>query len=117
MKRLEAKRRRSAWILLAVFLPVLLLSITHTHGAIDSQAAECQQCLQHVHHTHFGATDHCIDNCVLCQMISMAFVPAAALVLTVLSTFLSKNESAATVSPCAGIHLLYSGRSPPRLAF
>ena len=117
MKQQENKRRISAWILIAVFVPMLLLSFTHTHSVGSGQSVECQECLHHVHHTHLGTADSCIDNCVLCQMLSVVYYPAVALVLCVLFLILKNEERRLATSPCTGFNLLHSGRAPPQSVF
>ena len=112
MKQQENKRRISAWILIAVFVPMLLLSFTHTHSVGSSQSVECQECLHHVHHTHLGTADSCIDNCVLCQMLSVVYYPAVALVGIMPVTMLGMVSSTAMFTVCCRVATSRRGALP-----
>ena len=67
-------RRRSAWLLLAVFVPMLLFSSLH-HHAEPSQVA-CSECVQHLTHAgHLSAASIGWDHCLLCQLLTLTFLP------------------------------------------
>ena len=72
----KGKRLWSAWLLLAVFVPTMLVSSLHHHG-IESTMVDCADCLHHVHHPgHLQALTISLDDCVLCQFLSLLYVPA-----------------------------------------
>jgi len=79
---METKRNITSWVLLAVFVPMLLLSSVHIHhnGAAEASAVECMHdhCLGHMTKQAPG-----IHACVLCQFLTLSFVAAgiAAVVL------------------------------------
>ena len=70
--KMDLKRKISAWMLLAVYLPLLILSSIHLHTAYEWELDECYQCASHLPHsghiTSQGATHHV---CLLCQFLSL----------------------------------------------
>ena len=72
------KRREqiSAWIMLSVFVPMLLLSSLHIH-TIPSVPINCDECVEHVHHAgHITQYDDPVDDCVLCRFLNQRYVCA-----------------------------------------
>ena len=64
------KRHISAWLLLAVFVPMLVLTALHTHAVASSVSDECVECVNHQPHSgHLTATTQTLTDCVLayCQ--------------------------------------------------
>ena len=77
--RKEGKRIVSAWLLLSVFASMILLSGLHRHEAM-AVAVDCADWMHHVHHSgHFTADASHLDDCVLCQFLSLVYTPAAVL--------------------------------------
>ena len=74
------RQRRSlvARALLAVYLPLLLLTMLHVHrGAVYVEDA-CYQCVHHEPHAgHITAQTFHLHDCVLCQLTTLQYVPAA----------------------------------------
>ena len=71
------KQHISSWLLLAVFVPMLLLSSVHVHDDISSVAdTECTDCVHHDCHGHLTQTVSWAHNCVLCQFLSLTFLAA-----------------------------------------
>ncbi len=75
----NVKRRRhiASWVLLAVFLPMLILSSVHVHETTTSIDYECSGCVQHHCHGHLGEMTTSMHACVLCQFLTLSFVAAA----------------------------------------
>lgn len=85
MKKIQHRRQWSAWILLAVFVPMVLMSSLHHHESKDSMEVFCYECLHHIHHAgHLTTEQASVDHCVLCHFLSLTFFAAAALVLGIL---------------------------------
>ena len=84
----RTRRYVASWLLLAVFLPMLLLSSFHFHENHVSEQTECTECVAHHCHGHFTQADISFDACVLCQFLSLtliaAVLTAAAIVFNVL---------------------------------
>lgn len=113
MNGLARKRRWYAWALLAVFVPMLLFSLVHVHEQGTVTETECIDCAHHVNHSHLAMADFCVDNCVLCQMLSLPFVAAILLSVVVFPTTgisLHQQDEALTASGFAGNR---SCRAPP----
>ncbi|MBQ8462809.1 MAG: hypothetical protein IJ544_01670 [Prevotella sp.] len=115
MNRLRLKRRLAARWLLAVFLPMLLLSSVHVHEQKTATHDYCEACAQHVFHFEKMATAHfSMHDCVLCQFHSVPFVAGLSAVLPspTASVFTTLPSVAVALSSSkGGIHL---GRAPPR---
>jgi len=72
MKRLD-KAYISAWVLLSVFVPMVLLSSLHVHPELLQHSKPCHECLEHtVHNGHITAVDATID-CPLCAFQSNVY--------------------------------------------
>lgn len=86
---MNVKTRTSfaSWALLAVYVPMLILSSFHIHhaeAASEGTGYVCAQCVNHQHHAgHLFALTLQKDDCVLCQIIHVPYLPASAVVLTV----------------------------------
>ena len=111
----RTKRKLSAWMLLSVFVPMLLLSSLHVHQAADVPAAAgCADCANHIAHGgHFSLQTIHAASCVLCQFASLPFVAATVLLLAFVGT-LHRTQFVTRIAPCqAGVSLLHQPRAPP----
>ena len=73
----KTRRHIASWVLLAVFLPMLILSSVHVHETTTSIDYECSGCVQHHCHGHLGEMTTSMHACVLCQFLTLSFVAAA----------------------------------------
>lgn len=65
-------------VLLAVLLPMLLLSSLHIHPQQPSTVSEeCADCVQHHCSGHITQQVQTLHDCVLCQFLSLSMVMAA----------------------------------------
>ncbi|MBO4215954.1 MAG: hypothetical protein J5888_06470 [Bacteroidaceae bacterium] len=72
-----ARRYYSSLVLLAVFLPMLVLSSIHVHPETHLEEGSCQECVHHLPHAgHFGSQTFCAFDCVLCQFLTLPFLVA-----------------------------------------
>ena len=81
MKRMERRRIWMSRILLAVFVPMLLFSVLHIHTEGAEMNDACSECIHHVRHSHLSSADFCIDQCVLCQFLTLPFIVAGLMIL------------------------------------
>ena len=72
------KRHIASWVLLAVYLPMLLVSSLHIHGTADAHETECAECVQHQCHGHLSQLSDGMHQCVLCQILTLTYVATAA---------------------------------------
>ena len=80
---MTTRRKISTWILLAVFLPMLVLSSLHIHETTETADTECTDCVHHNCHGHLTATATWAHDCVLCQFLTLTMVAATATAVTV----------------------------------
>ncbi len=74
----RTKRQIVSIVLLAVLLPMILLSSLHIHTLQPSDAGEeCADCVQHNCGGHIERQVQTIDDCVLCQFLLLPMVVAA----------------------------------------
>lgn len=109
----ERKRILASWMLLAVLLPMLVLSSVHVHETSKSLDYECNECVQHHCHGHIAELTTTIHDRVLCQFQTFSFV--AAVFLTVFcynkeSKVLYAHRQSDTYLDVCGIPQL---RAPP----
>ncbi len=69
------KRNIASWVLLAVFVPMLLISSFHIHES-SGGAYSCTECVHHVCHGHLAQQSVHLNDCVLCQFLTLTFVAA-----------------------------------------
>lgn len=72
------KRHIASWILLAVFVPMLVMSSLHLHHSQTDITDSCSECVHHHCHGHLLQTDTNSHNCVLCHFLTIPFVAATA---------------------------------------
>ena len=66
----------ASWLLLAVFVPMLLLSSVHIHGYEQSADDVCTECVHHQCGGHLGQQTVSMDNCLLCQFLTLPMAAA-----------------------------------------
>lgn len=82
MKEQQRKQRWTARLLMAVFVPLLLLSSMHHHPAVVSDETVCVECVHHTpHNGHLSAQATAIHDCVLCQFQSIVYLTTSVVVL------------------------------------
>ena len=107
------QRRFSAWMLLAVFVPMLLLSSFHVHEQASLAGASCTACVDHHCGGHLDQQTLHLHDCVLCQFVSLPYLWAIA---TGITLFYRKttayNEMGTQLCPIAIVGINAS-RAPP----
>ena len=112
--RQSRKRHIASWLLLAVFVPMLVLSSLHIHSGVADHSIECVDCATHTPHGgHLSGSTLHVDTCVLCQFLAITFLAAAVLAvlpLQRLTTYLSITSVHCVTSEACGYK---SVRAPP----
>jgi len=63
---------------------MILLSGLHQHEEMAGATIDCADCTHHIHHSgHFTADTNHMDDCVLCQFISLVYTAAAILLVAI----------------------------------
>ena len=110
----QRKRITSAWLLLSVFVSMILLTGLHHHESTANLAADCVECAHHVHHSgHFTAATEHVNDCVLCQFLSLVYTPAATLLVAIpvcLTIWVTSNN---VNFLCCEVGQYDSTRAPP----
>ena len=115
--KIQRKRCLSAWLLLAIYMPMLSLTLVHHHGEVDLKDVSCTDCTQNIRHNgHFSTGIISLDDCPICQFSSTTYTltdNAAVQQVEVRSDELV----ATTVQPLQiGVILTHSSRAPPAFA-
>ena len=80
----DTRRHIASWLLLAVFVPMLLLSSIHTHESSTSAAEkECADCVHHDCHGHLTQKASWAHDCVICQFQLLKMLTAAVVAVAV----------------------------------
>ena len=113
---MKLREQISAWILLSVFLPAILLSCIHIHS-LQATPIDCDNCAEHVHHAgHITQYTSPMDDCVLCRFMSQRFInafhPQELKVFTVVVAVIVEPIANAAVD---AIHRVPSLRAPPAI--
>ena len=115
--KLTKKQQIASWLLLAVFVPMLLLSSVHIHETGETIATECVDCEHHSCHGHMTVTPHWAHDCVLCQFLTLPMLAAIMMAVTIY-VHVCKKCSAQSLCDC---HTSCCGaivtRGPPAVWF
>lgn len=79
----EKGRHIASWLLLAVFVPMLLLSSVHIHEIGETIKTECADCVHHSCHGHMTVTPHWVHDCALCQFLTLPMLAATMMAVMV----------------------------------
>lgn len=79
MRRIDNRRKKFAWLLLLVYVPMLLAITFHHHsGAEETAVSYCYDCAHHIHHDgHFVSQSAVVQECLLCQLCALSYVVPA----------------------------------------
>ena len=112
MKRID-RSYWSAWVLLLVFVPMVLLSSVHVHAELDGDAGVCSECLAHsVHKGHLTTLNAHVD-CPLCALENNVYQAAddQQQPFTAIFTSLAQRGTVPALAPGATTH--QRNRAPP----
>lgn len=84
----------AAWVLLAVFVPMLVLTLGHRHELVAGDGMACVDCAHHVPHGgHVQTGSSAVDDCPFCQLSGVSYVAAPPVVIAFfVQTFAIKTE-------------------------
>ena len=107
------KRQIAAFVMLAVFLPILLLSSLHVHESTENAEVTHVDCLHNHCGGHLTQTTVHMDDCVLCQFLTLTMLTAAAMAVMLFIHVYKKYHA----QPWCGHHAACCGvivtRGPP----
>ncbi len=75
--KVTPRRHIASWLLLAVFVPVVVLSSLHIHKPAAGQPEACVECVHHHCGGHIGVSTVAVHACVLCQFLTLPMLVAA----------------------------------------
>ncbi len=110
---MRIKRDIASWVLLAVFVPMLILSSLHIHQTEDLAESSCTECIYHHCVGHLVQHTNTIHNCVLCQFLTLQFLAVA-----IATVILFKKENKPSYAQIQSVsHFDFCGiptlRAPP----
>ena len=97
--KVKRKRTLASWLLLAVYVPMLLLSSLHLHHWDLDEGATCEECVRHHCSGHLSPLSIGRHVCILCQFLTLPMLCAAIAVLIVYSL------------PCKMVHFVWLCRT------
>lgn len=107
------KRHIASWVLLAVYLPMLLLSSLHIHRIKRFYEVECAACVQHQCHGHLVQLSEGMHQCVLCQILTLTYVATTESVLHCYHPQQKAVYACYRQTPCLTYTGFTSLRAPP----
>jgi len=108
------KRHLKTWLLLAVYVPMLLLSSLHVHeGGISHNEVECSDCVHHSCHGHLTQTATWVHDCVLCEFLTLTMLTAAVMAVTIYVHVCKKNRAQLSIGHLAACWDHIVARGPP----
>ena len=107
------KRKIVSWMLLAVFVPMLLLSSLHIHSYDQTGDDQCTECVHHHCGGHLTQLSTTMHQCVLCQFLSLTLVIAGAVCLVNINKEASVRIDAQQRNVCVAHSGIVGLRAPP----
>lgn len=112
MKQLD-KAYWSAWLLLSVFIPMVLLSSLHVHPELAGNNEPCHECIDHtVHNGHITAIKATVD-CPLCAFQSSVYQGEAEVVVHISQQVCHVETVWTTPALFMGHASIKQSRAPP----
>ena len=77
MHNFNNRRKRFAWLLMLVYLPMMLAIAFHHHSEAEGATTTscCYDCVHHIRHNgHLSANQSFMHDCLLCQLHSLPYV-------------------------------------------
>lgn len=77
MRNFNNRRKRFAWLLMLVYLPMMLAITFHHHSEAEGATTTscCYDCVHHIRHNgHLSANQSFMHDCLLCQLHSLPYV-------------------------------------------
>lgn len=107
----DRKRQVFGYLLLAVYLFILSISICHVHS---EQKQICNDCISHVKHNgHYIDISHSVDKCILCAFISTSYIATKLLTLFSVSTIISNIKTLYLLDIVSKTSRVANLRAPP----
>lgn len=88
-------RRQSidSWVLLAIYVPMLLMASLHVHVRPLGTNEECAECIAHHCHGHLSQTATWAHDCVFCQFLSQTMLPATVIAVVLFVEIISERQA------------------------
>jgi len=100
-------------MLLALFVPMLVISSLHIHQEVAVVTSECADCVQHSCHGHLTQMASWADNCMLCQFLTLTFVATVAVSLIIINKVAGSRVDAQQRNVCVAHSGIVGLRAPP----
>ena len=107
------KRHIASWVLLAVYVPLLLISSLHIHVTPDASEPMCAECVHHQCHGHLSQLSDGMHQCVLCQILTLTYVVSAVGALLFYQPKRKVTYARQRQTPCLTYTGFISLRAPP----
>lgn len=110
---MNRKRHIASWTLLAVFVPMLLLSSLHIHSYNTLAYGTCTECVHHHCAGHLGQQTPSVHDCVLCQFLSLPMLAVAVATLILYNKLRAIAYATVSGSVCLSCCSMAALRGPP----
>lgn len=106
-----------AWLLLAVYVPMVALSSLHVHHIAPlATVIDCEMCDTHMHHSgHFTASTHQHCDCLACRFLGTQVTQPTEQPRLALTLKVERNTYTQPVAPVKPAVTTPSLRAPPAL--
>ncbi|MCR5180979.1 MAG: hypothetical protein K6C30_07170 [Bacteroidaceae bacterium] len=110
----DTTRHIAAWLLLAVFVPMVVLSSVHVHKErVAVATTECADCVHHNCHGHMTTMPHWSHDCVLCQFLTLTFLVPTTVCITYINKVVDEKSDAQRRNVCVAHSGIVGLRAPP----
>lgn len=110
---LKMKRHIASWVLLAVFVPMVVLASVHIHPQESAGELLCNDCVQHQCHGHVGSQSASIHDCVLCQFLSLPMLAVAVATIFIFNKVCKNEPLSSQCIICMARYGTVGLRAPP----
>ncbi len=101
-------------LLLAVFIPALMISALHLHQPQAAETDVCVECAAHLPHVaHLSPSAGATLDCVFCQFLGLPYLLPILFAVVLLSRHGQKVAIRSICHPTRCAHLILSLRAPP----
>ena len=112
--KLGNRRHIASWLLLAVFVPMLLMTSLHVHeDSMGTAETECTDCVHNCCHGHLTQMASWTHDCVLCQFLTLSFVAVACVSLIAALKSVNSRINAQQCHVSVAYHGIVGLRAPP----
>lgn len=109
----RVKRLMASWVLLAVYVPILVVASLHMHPSEMLAQNTCSECVHHNCGGHMGQQTVFVHACVLCQFLTLPMLPVALATIIIYNKVFKAQPQLCQRNICVARRSIVGLRAPP----